>query len=130
MQLITPDSFEALVLALNDLLTDQTACITADGYKRLTGDDLSVPVTEGRIMIGNLAARTNCTVAITDLGHPATHLRRKASFDQLKRLAIKNDAVSGGRHTENASPQSLQKIRGLAEAGSATNRGGKESEQR
>jgi hypothetical protein len=66
MQLITPDSFEALAFALNDLLTEQTACITADGYKRLTGDDLSVPITEGRIMIGNLAARTNCTVAITD----------------------------------------------------------------
>ena len=54
---MTPDSFEALAFVLNDLLTDQTACITADGYKRLTGDDLSVPVTEGRIMIGNLAAR-------------------------------------------------------------------------
>jgi hypothetical protein len=65
MQLIAPDSFEALAFALNDLLTDQTACITADDYKRLTGDDLSASVTEGRIMIGNLAARTNNTVAIT-----------------------------------------------------------------
>jgi hypothetical protein len=66
MQLITPDNFEELASALNDLLTDQTACITADDYRRLTGDELNVPVTEGRIMIGNLAARTNCTVAITD----------------------------------------------------------------
>jgi hypothetical protein len=32
----------------------------------VTGDDLTDFATEGRFMIGNLSARTNCTVVTTD----------------------------------------------------------------
>jgi hypothetical protein len=66
MQIITPDTLEALGSALTNLPVGETVYITANDFKRLTGDDLTGFVTEGRFMIGNLSARTNCTIVTTD----------------------------------------------------------------
>jgi hypothetical protein len=60
------ESLEALRSALTNLPVDASVCITAEDFKRLTGDDLADFATEGRFMIGNLSARTNCTVTTTD----------------------------------------------------------------
>jgi hypothetical protein len=66
MQIITPETLEALGSALTNLLVGETVYITADDFKRLTGDALTDFAVEGRFMIGNLSARTNCTVVTTD----------------------------------------------------------------
>jgi hypothetical protein len=66
MQIITPETLEALGSALTSLPVGETVYITADDFKRLTGDDLTDFAPEGRFMIGNLSARTNCTVVTTD----------------------------------------------------------------
>jgi hypothetical protein len=66
MQIITPETLEALGSALRSLPVGETVYVTANDFKRLTGDDLTDFATEGRFMIGNLSARTNCTVVTTD----------------------------------------------------------------
>jgi hypothetical protein len=66
MQIITPETLEALGSALTNLPVGETVYITADDFKRLTGDALTDFAVEGRFMIGNLSARTNCTVVTTD----------------------------------------------------------------
>jgi hypothetical protein len=66
MQIITPETLEALGSALTSLPVGETVYIMADDFKRLTGDDLTDFAVESRLMIGNLSARTNCTVVSTD----------------------------------------------------------------
>ena len=66
MRITAADTLEALGSALTILTVGETVCIFADDFKRLTGDNLADFATEGRFMIGNLSARTNCTVATTD----------------------------------------------------------------
>ena len=66
MQIITPETLEALALALTSLPVGKSVYVTANDFKKLTGDDLTNFAAEGRFMIGNLSARTNCTVVTTD----------------------------------------------------------------
>ncbi len=66
MQIVVVESLDALRSVLTNLPIDEAVYITADDFKRLTGDKLTDFATEGRFMIGNLSARTNCTVATTD----------------------------------------------------------------
>ena len=66
MQIITPKTLEALALALTSLPVGKSVYVTANDFKKLTGDDLTNFAAEGRFMIGNLSARTNCTVVTTD----------------------------------------------------------------
>ena len=65
MQLITPDTVEALGAVLMNLTAGQSAYVTADDFKKLTGDEISDLTSEGRLMMGNLSARTNCTIETT-----------------------------------------------------------------
>jgi hypothetical protein len=66
MKIVMVETLEALRSTLTNLPIGAAVYITADDFKRLTGDDLAGFVTEGRFMIGNLAARTSCTVVTTD----------------------------------------------------------------
>ena len=66
MQVITPETLEALASALTSLPVGKSVYVTANDFKKLTGDDLTNFAAEGRFMIGNIAARTNCTVVTTD----------------------------------------------------------------
>ena len=66
MQIITPETLEALASALTSLSVGESVCVTANDFKKLTGDDLTTFAAEGRLMIGNVSARTNCTVVTTD----------------------------------------------------------------
>jgi hypothetical protein len=66
IQIITPENVEMLGQLLTILPVGETVYITANDFKRLTGDNLADFTTEGRLMIGNLSARTNCTVATSN----------------------------------------------------------------
>jgi hypothetical protein len=66
MQIITPESLGALASALTSLPVGESVYVTANDFKKLTGDDLTDFAAEGRFMIGNLSARTNCTIVTTD----------------------------------------------------------------
>ena len=65
-QLITPDTVEALGAVLINLSVGRSVYITADDFKKLSGDDISEFASEGRLMMGNLCARTNCTIETND----------------------------------------------------------------
>jgi hypothetical protein len=65
MQILTPDTIEALRSTLTNLSVGETVSFAADHFKRLTGDDLTDFASEGRFMLGNLSARTDCTVVTT-----------------------------------------------------------------
>jgi hypothetical protein len=66
IQIITPETVETLGELLTILPVGETVYITANDFKRLTGDNLADFTAEGRLMIGNLSARTNCTVATSN----------------------------------------------------------------
>jgi hypothetical protein len=59
---ISPDSLESLKTALINAIADQVICITGDDFRRLTGDEIGAFCSEGRLMMGNLAAAANCTI--------------------------------------------------------------------
>jgi len=63
-ELITPDSVEALSAALN-LTAGHAIYISAGDFKKLTGDEITEFASEGRLMMGNLSARANCTIETT-----------------------------------------------------------------
>jgi hypothetical protein len=65
-ELITPDSEEALSAALMNLTAGQAIYISACDFKKLTGDEITEFASEGRLMMGNLSARTNCTIETTN----------------------------------------------------------------
>jgi hypothetical protein len=65
-QIITPETVETLGELLTILPIGETVYITANDFKRLTGDNLADFTAEGRLTIGNLSARTNCTVVTSD----------------------------------------------------------------
>lgn len=65
MQLIAPDTVEALGAVLMNLTAGQSVYLTAEDFKKLTGDEISEITSEGRLMMGNLSARTNCTIETT-----------------------------------------------------------------
>jgi hypothetical protein len=78
MQIITPETLEALASALTNLSVGES--VTANDFKKLTGDDLTTFAAEGRLMIGNVSARTNCTIVtagqlviFTKNTHPNIH---------------------------------------------------------
>jgi hypothetical protein len=80
MQIITPETLEALASALTNLSVGESVCVTANDFKKLTGDDLTNFAAEGRLMIGNVSARTNCTIVtagqlviFTKNTHPNIH---------------------------------------------------------
>jgi hypothetical protein len=80
MQIITPETLEALASALTSLSVGESVCVTANDFKKLTGDDLTTFAAEGRLMIGNVSARTNCTIVtagklviFTKNTHPNIH---------------------------------------------------------
>jgi hypothetical protein len=49
-----------------DLIAGQTVCISAAEFRTLTGDEITKLASEGRLMMGNLSARANCTIETTD----------------------------------------------------------------
>ena len=59
-QFINPDSFVALKSELINLVPGQSVCISANDFKKLTGDEISDFASDGRFMMGNLAA--NCII--------------------------------------------------------------------
>jgi hypothetical protein len=64
-ELLSPDSLELLENALANLIADQTVYISDIDFKKLTGDEITEFGSEGRLMMGNLAAATNCTIDTT-----------------------------------------------------------------
>jgi hypothetical protein len=66
MQILTPDTIDELRSMLTNLQVGESASFTGEYFKKLTGNDLSDFASEGRFMIGNLSARTDCTVATTN----------------------------------------------------------------
>jgi hypothetical protein len=64
--LISPDSLETFQSSLINLIAGQTACISAADFKKLTGDEINAFCSEGRLMMGNLAASSNCTIDTTN----------------------------------------------------------------
>jgi hypothetical protein len=65
MQRIIAENMTMFASALTNLLVDESAYITAEDFKRLTGDDLNSPITDGRFAMGNLAAKANCCIVST-----------------------------------------------------------------
>jgi hypothetical protein len=59
--LISPDSLESLQSTLINLIAGQAVCISGDDFRKLTGDEITTFCSEGRLMMGNLAASSNCT---------------------------------------------------------------------
>src|SRR5580700_5299476 len=64
-ELLSPDSLELLGNALANLIADQTVYISDIDFKKLTGHEIAEFGSEGRLMMGNLAAATNCTIDTT-----------------------------------------------------------------
>jgi hypothetical protein len=60
--LINPDSLEMLRSHLINLPIGQDAYISGDDFKKLTGCEITEFASEGRLMMGNLAALANCTI--------------------------------------------------------------------
>jgi hypothetical protein len=65
-ELITPDSVETLQATLANLSAGQAVYISACDFVKLTGVEITEFASEGRLMMGNLAARANCTIETTD----------------------------------------------------------------
>ena len=56
MQIIAPETLEALASALTSLPVGKSVYVTADDFKKLTRDDLTDLAAEGRFMTGNLCS--------------------------------------------------------------------------
>jgi hypothetical protein len=65
-ELISPDSVELLKSNLINLIAGQEISISDHDFKKLTGDDIADFGSEGRLMMGNLAALTNCKIDTTN----------------------------------------------------------------
>jgi hypothetical protein len=61
-ELIGPDSLELLGNTLVNLIAEKSVYISDIDFKKLTGDEITEFGSEGRLMMGNLAAATNCTI--------------------------------------------------------------------
>ena len=59
---ISPDSIVALKSELINLVPGQSVCISANDFKKLTGDEISDFASDGRFMMGNLAESANCII--------------------------------------------------------------------
>src|ERR1700721_2350563 len=59
-QFINPDSIVALKSDLINLIPGQSVCISGTVFKKLTGDEITEFASDGRFMMGNLAA--NCII--------------------------------------------------------------------
>jgi hypothetical protein len=62
---LAASSLGELGAALSRLPAGQRAYITAEGYERLTGEELDEFSIEGRKMIGELAAAHGCTIEMS-----------------------------------------------------------------
>ena len=65
---VSPDSLESLRSTLVNLIAGQAVSITSGDFRKLSGDDINTFCSEGRLMMGNLAAASNCTIDTTS-GH-------------------------------------------------------------
>jgi hypothetical protein len=64
-ELISPDSLELLKSNLISLIAGQEVFISEFDFKKLTGDDIAEFGSEGRLMLGNIAALANCKIDTT-----------------------------------------------------------------
>jgi hypothetical protein len=62
---VSPESVEALVTTLMNLIAGQAVSVSAGDFRKLTRDDITAFCSEGRLMMGNLAAASNCTIDTT-----------------------------------------------------------------
>jgi hypothetical protein len=60
--LIKPENLEVLQSALMNLTAGQTASISDGDFRRLSGHEITEFCSEGRLMMGNLAAASNCSI--------------------------------------------------------------------
>jgi hypothetical protein len=65
-RLICPESLDFFQSALTALIAGQSVYISGRDFERLTGNDIREFGSEGRLMMGNLAARTNCNIQTKD----------------------------------------------------------------
>jgi hypothetical protein len=59
---VTADSIESLKATLLNLIAGQVIRLSARDFRMLSGDDITAFCSEGRLMMGNLAAAANCSV--------------------------------------------------------------------
>ena len=64
-ELISPDNRESLEHILLNLIAEQSVYMSDVDFKKLTGHEIAEFGSEGRLMMGNLAAATNCTINTT-----------------------------------------------------------------
>jgi hypothetical protein len=64
-ELISSDNLEFLKSNLINLIAGRSLSISCGDFKKLTGDDITEFGSEGRLMMGNLAALTNCQLDTT-----------------------------------------------------------------
>ena len=63
---IVAGNTDALLVELSNLLTGETAYITANEFERITGADLNEFSTAGRRLIGDMAAQSWCAIRVAD----------------------------------------------------------------
>ena len=61
-QQVAVDSIELLKATLMKLIAGQVIRLSARDFRMLSGDDITAFCSEGRLMMGNLAASANCSI--------------------------------------------------------------------
>jgi hypothetical protein len=62
---ISPDNLESLRSNLINLLAGMTLSISSGDFRKLSGHDIFEFCSEGRLMMGNFAAASNCSIDTT-----------------------------------------------------------------
>jgi hypothetical protein len=62
---VSPENLESLRSNLVNLPAGETVSISSDDFRKLSGHDISEFCSEGRLMMGNLAAASNCSIDTT-----------------------------------------------------------------
>jgi hypothetical protein len=85
---ISSDNLELLKSNLINLVAGRSVSISGGDFKKLTGDDIAEFGSEGRLMMGNLAALTNCqldttggTAVFTKHSHPVSSIWHSSAHE-------------------------------------------------
>jgi hypothetical protein len=62
---ISPETLESLRSSLINLSAGETVSISSGDFRKLSGHDITEFCSEGRLMMGNLAAASNCLIDTT-----------------------------------------------------------------
>ncbi len=65
-EFLNPENVKSLKSALMHLIAGESVRISASDFRKLTGDEITAFCSEGRLMMGNLAASANCQIDTTN----------------------------------------------------------------